>query len=95
MRTATFSVLFTFVGAVLFSGLVGAAENLRKIRIGIPTRSMSSFPHMVAQSEGFYRNEGFNVEIIVVSSGTPAIQAVIAGEEGGPRRPFDVAIGAG
>jgi ABC-type nitrate/sulfonate/bicarbonate transport system substrate-binding protein len=80
MRKRTFGLLCVALGAGFFSCPTWAAESLRKMRIGIPTRSMSSFPQMVAQSEGFYRNEGFYVEMVVVSSGTPAIQAVIAGD---------------
>jgi len=56
------------------------AGKQQKMRIGMPTRSMSSFPHIVAASKGFYRRAGFEVELIVVSSGTPAVQAVIAGD---------------
>ncbi len=68
------------IWSAVFSWPTWGAESLRKMRVGIPTRSMSSFPHMFAQSEGFYRNEGFYVETVVVSSGTPAVQAVIAGD---------------
>ena len=56
------------------------AKKPQKLRIGIPTRSMSSFPQMVAQRQGYYQQEGFDLELIVVSSGIPAIQAVIAGD---------------
>src|SRR5262249_50653368 len=41
---------------------------------------MSSFPQMVALRQRFYQQEGFDLELIVVSSGIPAIQAVIAGD---------------
>jgi NitT/TauT family transport system substrate-binding protein len=80
MGKSIFWVLLLLGGAALFSSPTWAAESLRRMRVGIPTRSMSSFPQMVARTEGFYRKEGFDVEIIVVSSGTPAIQAVIAGD---------------
>src|SRR6266850_6406300 len=56
------------------------AKKPQKLRIGIPTRSMSSFPQMVALRQGLYQQEGFDLELIVVSSGIPAIQAVIAGD---------------
>ena len=56
------------------------AKKPQKLRIGIPTRSMSSFPQMAALRLGFYQQEGFDLELIVVSSGIPAIQAVIAGD---------------
>src|SRR6266403_2465608 len=56
------------------------AKKPQRLRIGIPTRSMSSFPHIVALRQGFYQQEGFDVELIVVSSGIPAVQAVVAGD---------------
>ena len=56
------------------------ARKPQKLRIGIPSRSMSSFPHMVALRQGFYQQEGFDLELIVVSSGIPAVQAVVAGD---------------
>ena len=80
MRKSTFWIFFLVWGATVLSCPTWAAESLRKMRVGIPTRSMSSFPHMFAQSQGLYRNEGFEVETVVVSSGTPAVQAVIAGD---------------
>jgi NitT/TauT family transport system substrate-binding protein len=65
-----------------FIGPVGGqeAKKLQKLRIGIPSRSMSSFPHIVALRQGFYQQSGFDVELIVVSSGIPAVQAVVAGD---------------
>ena len=71
-----------FTAFVLFTGLASAqeAKKLQKLRIGIPTRSMSSFPQMVALRQGYYQQDGYDLELIVVSSGIPAIQAVIAGD---------------
>ena len=70
------------MGWIFFIGLVWGqeAKKPQKLRIGIPTRSMSSFPQMVALRQGLYQQEGFDLELIVVSSGIPAIQAVIAGD---------------
>ena len=60
--------------------LAQEARKQQKLRIAIPTRSMSSFPQIVASKQGFYQQEGFDLELIVVSSGIPAVQAVIAGD---------------
>src|SRR4030095_12448657 len=70
------------VGWIFFISLVWGqeAKKPQKLRIGIPTRSMSSFPQMVALRQGIYQQAGFDLELIVVSSGIPAIQAVIAGD---------------
>ena len=70
------------VGWIFFISLVWGqeAKKPQKLRIGIPTRSMSSFPQMVALRQGLYQQAGFDLELIVVSSGIPAIQAVIAGD---------------
>ena len=61
-------------------GWTQETKKLQKLRIGIPSRSMSSFPHIVALRQGFYQQSGFDVELIVVSSGIPAVQAVVAGD---------------
>ena len=72
----------TLTAWMLFISVASGQESKKpqKLRIGIPTRSMSSFPQMVALRQGFYQREGFDLELIVVSSGIPAIQAVIAGD---------------
>ena len=71
------------LGVALFFVRNGSAQEikkLQKLRIGVPSRSMSSFPHIVALRQGFYQQSGFEVELIVVSSGIPAVQAVVAGD---------------
>ena len=66
--------------AYALTGRGQEARKQQKLRIGIPSRSMSSFPQIVALSQGFYQQEGFDLELIVVSSGIPAMQAVVAGD---------------
>jgi NitT/TauT family transport system substrate-binding protein len=82
MRRTQFSlVLVTWIFLFFVCSARGQeTKKLQKLRIGIPSRSMSSFPHIVALSQGFYQQEGFDVELIVVSSGIPAVQAVVAGD---------------
>ena len=81
-RRITMKLVLLFIAWMLYIGTASAQETkkLQKLRIGIPTRSMSSFPQMVAQRRGYYQHEGFDLELIVVSSGIPAIHAVIAGD---------------
>ena len=82
MRATPFGFGCALCVALFFVG-DGRTEDIKKLqrlRIGIPSRSMSSFPHMVALRQGFYQQEGFDLELIVVSSGIPAVQAVVAGD---------------
>jgi NitT/TauT family transport system substrate-binding protein len=75
-----FAILLCLLLAVFSDAWAQEAKKPQRLRIGIPTRSMSSFPQMVAQRQGYYQQEGFDLELIVVSSGIPAVQAVIAGD---------------
>jgi NitT/TauT family transport system substrate-binding protein len=75
-----FAILLCVSWVVFSDGWAQEAKKPQRLRIGIPTRSMSSFPQMVAQRQGYYQQEGFDLELIVVSSGIPAVQAVIAGD---------------
>jgi NitT/TauT family transport system substrate-binding protein len=82
MRRTQLRLAFV-LGVALFFVRNGSAQEVRKLqklRIGIPSRSMSSFPHIVALRQGFYQQSGFEVELIVVSSGIPAVQAVVTGD---------------
>jgi NitT/TauT family transport system substrate-binding protein len=79
-RFLGFAVLLCVPLVVFSGGWAQEAKKPQRLRIGIPTRSMTSFPQMVAQRQGYYQQEGFDLELIVVSSGIPAVQAVIAGD---------------
>ncbi len=59
---------------LLFSSAVGA----ELVRFAIPSRSVSVMPMVIALKEGFYRDEGFDVEIIHMSSQI-AVTATVAG----------------
>lgn len=56
----------------------GRAQSLRKIPVGIPTISISSGSFIVAREMGYYRDEGLDVELVVMR-GAPAIQGLIGG----------------
>jgi len=78
----TTASIFALAALLVFIGPASAQETkkLQKLRIAIPSRSMSSFPQMVALRQGYFQQEGYDLELIVVSSGIPAVQAVIAGD---------------
>lgn len=65
------------------------AQQLRYVPVGIPTISISSGSFIVAKEAGFYKEEGLNVDLVVMR-GAPAVQALIGGTV-----PFASSGGAG
>ncbi|MGH7825412.1 MAG: ABC transporter substrate-binding protein [Candidatus Binatia bacterium] len=63
---------------VLWLSPQAEAQQLRKIAVGIPTISISSGSFIVAREAGYYRDEGLEVELVVMR-GAPAIQGLIGG----------------
>jgi NitT/TauT family transport system substrate-binding protein len=61
----------------------------RYVPVGIPSISISSGSFIVAREMGFYKEEGLNVDLVVMR-GAPAIQALIGGTV-----PFASSGGAG
>ena len=55
-----------------------AAEALKKIRIASKAPGESLVPYLIAQRLGFYREEGFDVDVIV-TRGTVTTQVVVSG----------------
>jgi ABC-type nitrate/sulfonate/bicarbonate transport system substrate-binding protein len=66
-------LLLQFAGPPAF-----AAEALRKIRIASKAPGESLVPYLIAQRLGFYREEGFDVDVIV-TRGTVTTQVVVSG----------------
>ena len=89
MRQDKFSWLI-FVGVFTFFNLAGrSAAQLRYVPVGIPSISISSGSFINAKEAGFYKDEGLNVELVVMR-GAPAIQGLIGGTV-----PFASSGGAG
>jgi NitT/TauT family transport system substrate-binding protein len=65
-----------FLHVALSSGLEAETQ---KIRISISSRSNTSVPYYVAVTKGFFREEGFDVEIIQAN---PRLGAMVAMSEG-------------
>jgi NitT/TauT family transport system substrate-binding protein len=89
MRQDKFGWLI-FVGVLTFFNLAGRSlAQLRYVPVGIPSISISSGSFINAKEAGFYKDEGLNVELVVMR-GAPAIQGLIGGTV-----PFASSGGAG
>src|SRR5713226_149194 len=55
-----------------------SSGELKKIRLAVPSISVSNMPAVIAKELGYYRKEGFDVEIILMRAGV-SIQALVAG----------------
>ena len=67
---------------VLLASLPGGnalAAELTRLRISIPGLGSSSYPLIMAQKKGYFRAEGYNVELIPMSGGL-AVKTLMAGE---------------
>ena len=69
-------ILLGFLAAFGFAQQ-GAAQ-LRYVPVGIPSISISSGSFIVAKEAGFYKEEGLDVDLVVMR-GAPAIQGLIGG----------------
>ena len=82
MRKIIVGLSITFVAAIasLASPAKVAAQTtgLKKARVAIPNTAIGPIPTFVAKELGYYRDEGFDTEIILMRAGV-TIQAVISG----------------
>ena len=56
-----------------------AAADLTRLRISIPGLGSSSYPLIMAQKKGYFRAEGYDVELIPMAGGL-AVKTLMAGE---------------
>jgi NitT/TauT family transport system substrate-binding protein len=87
-RVSTFLFLVVF-GLTLAHPEFGAAQTLEKVRIGMPSLSLSFIAPQVAYARGFFREEGIDAEIIRIATNI-GIVAVTTKEIG-----YTTAVGAG
>ena len=60
-RFVTILILALFV-----FGSLPASAQLKKVRLSMPTVAITEIPFKIAQAKGFYREEGLDVEMIVI-----------------------------
>src|SRR5690554_1044725 len=77
-KGALSKALLALMAALLCSG--GAlAQDLKKLRITIPVPVINFYPLYVAADKGFFKEKGYDVEIIATSGDGPDIDALISG----------------
>jgi ABC-type nitrate/sulfonate/bicarbonate transport system substrate-binding protein len=86
---ALFHGIFLTALMFLFLAQHTAAQNLEKVRVGMPSLSLSFIAPQVAYSRGFFRDEGIDAEIIRIATNV-GIVAVTTKEIG-----YTTAVGAG
>ncbi len=80
------TALYLIIGLLLLShpqpaepaSAAGGSE-LSRLRISIPGLGSSSYPLIMAQKKGYFRSEGYDVELIPMSGGL-AVKTLMAGE---------------
>lgn len=80
--TKQIATLLVLAIAVLLCGRENAfaadsSDNLTRVRMGLAARSTTSMPFFVAKERGFFREEGLDVELIVMQA-IQTIQATMA-----------------
>jgi NitT/TauT family transport system substrate-binding protein len=76
-RMANFVFLIVFI-FMLRAGLSFSAESVKPIYIMTSSMSEKILPYVISQRLGFYRQEGFDVDVVLVR-GSVAIQGIMAG----------------
>jgi ABC-type nitrate/sulfonate/bicarbonate transport system substrate-binding protein len=61
------------------SAVPAAGAELNRLRISIPGLGSSSYPLIMAQKKGYFRSEGYDVELIPMAGGL-AVKTLMAGE---------------
>lgn len=76
LRIAVFCLLTLFLQSYMTGNAfsAGSPETLTRVRMGLAARSTTSMPYFVAKERGFFREEGLDVELIVMQ----AIQTIQA-----------------
>ena len=71
--------LFAIASLFFFTlGLTQASAQLKKVRLAVGSISLAEIPFNVAKLKGFYREEGLDVDIILIR-GALGVQALVGG----------------
>lgn len=77
--TQLLAIFMTLVALMFFSAKGQAQTGLKKVRMGIPSTNVSFLPFFAALHKGFYREEGIDLELILMQA-TLASTAVLTGD---------------
>jgi len=75
------SVAMLLLGSAAGAVLAASAAEPARLRISIPGLGSSSYPLIMAQKNGYFRAEGYEVELIPMAAGL-AVKTLLAGEVG-------------
>jgi NitT/TauT family transport system substrate-binding protein len=64
--------------ALLVIGAGSASAQIKKVRLSMPTFAITEVPFKIAQAKGFYREEGLDVEMILIR-GALGVTALLGG----------------
>ena len=76
------SLVIAVAAALLQAGWItgASAQSLKKVKMTIPVVAHSMTPVYVAQSKGYFKDEGLEVDVTSTNGGGPDIRALIAGD---------------
>jgi NitT/TauT family transport system substrate-binding protein len=78
-KTIRVFLVFSIVGLSVGTALsADSVTKLTRVRMGLAARSTTTMPYFVAQERGFFREEGLEVELIVMQA-IQTIQATLGG----------------
>jgi NitT/TauT family transport system substrate-binding protein len=72
------SINLTILALVLLVNATPAFSQLKKVRFSVAAPSIAEMPFRIAQTKGFYRDEGLDVEVIFIR-GAVGMQALLGG----------------
>ena len=78
-KLVRFVGLVVFVAAAAFAPPV-QAQTLKRIRIGSTTPSITTLPSEIAAKRGFFKEEGFDPEMITIRSADIIVKAMLSGQ---------------
>jgi ABC-type nitrate/sulfonate/bicarbonate transport system substrate-binding protein len=73
-------VIVSCFASLLMSGSARGAEAFKKVRIAFPSMVIDFAPLWVAREKGLFRDEGLDVETMLITGGVRGIQALVAGD---------------
>ena len=80
ISTTLITVMFSGLFAFVLTGTGRAAEALKNVRIAFPSMVIDFAPLWVAREKGLFRDEGLEVENMLIPGGVRGVQALIAGD---------------
>lgn len=92
-RTVLKGMAGTIAGVFLGGGSFGAAQN-RRVRLAFCSQLLCVVPYEFTRAQGFFADEGLDVELVYTRGGGAALQALVGGAVEYAATSFDAALQA-